>query len=277
MAGIILDAGHGGYDNGASYEGRREKDDNLNLVLSVGNILQNEGVDVKYTRTEDVYQRPKEKAALANEKGGDLFVSVHRNSSPSPNQYSGVQTLVYEDGGTAGLLAQNLDDALSKVGFTNLGTVERKNLPVLRDTEMPAALVEVGFLNTDRDNLLLDTKFPEAAQAIADGILQTLQTIEGGLEATQEKAPHYSVEVGAFSHLTNAKGLAYNLQEDGFDCYIDEKGSYYVVCQGDYSSMDEARRGERELYESGYETKIVPFAAADSCRQEKKGSIKIEN
>ena len=54
MAVVTLDAGHGGYDNGASYQGRREKDDNLNLALAVGNILQNRGVDVRYTRTEDV-------------------------------------------------------------------------------------------------------------------------------------------------------------------------------------------------------------------------------
>jgi N-acetylmuramoyl-L-alanine amidase len=280
MASVILDAGHGGYDNGASYQGRKEKEDNLNLALAVGNILQNNGVDVKYTRTEDVYQSPKEKAALANEKGGDLFVSIHRNSSTSPNQYSGVQTLVYEDDATAGQLAKNLDNALSKAGFTNLGTWERKDLPVLRETSMPAALVEVGFLNTDRDNLLLDTKFPEVAQAIANGILQTLEAPLDTLEATQEKGEntsHYSVEVGAFSHFNNAKGLAYNLQEDGFDCYISERQNYYLVCQGDYSSLPEAQKGEKELYESGYETKIIPFLSGKSCKKEEKEGIKIEN
>ena len=55
---IALDAGHGGYDSGAVENGRREKDDNLALTLAVGEILQRNGVDVVYTRTEDVYDSP---------------------------------------------------------------------------------------------------------------------------------------------------------------------------------------------------------------------------
>ena len=60
MATVMLDAGHGGYDNGASYDGRLEKEDALNLVLAVGSILEDAGVDVLYTRTTDVYQSPNE-------------------------------------------------------------------------------------------------------------------------------------------------------------------------------------------------------------------------
>ena len=55
MAKIILDAGHGGYDNGASYEGRLEKDDNLRLALAVGQKLEEQGLPVEYTRVEDIY------------------------------------------------------------------------------------------------------------------------------------------------------------------------------------------------------------------------------
>ena len=56
---IIIDAGHGGYDNGASYNGRREKDDNLRLALAVGSRLEQDGFPVVYTRTTDVYQKRK--------------------------------------------------------------------------------------------------------------------------------------------------------------------------------------------------------------------------
>ena len=52
---IMVDAGHGGADLGATYEGRQEKDDNLNLALAVGKILSQNGVDVEYTRTTDIY------------------------------------------------------------------------------------------------------------------------------------------------------------------------------------------------------------------------------
>lgn len=74
MATVMLDAGHGGYDNGASFEGRKEKDDNLNLVLAIGNILENNGVDVLYTRTTDIYQSPNEKANIANRSERLYFV-----------------------------------------------------------------------------------------------------------------------------------------------------------------------------------------------------------
>ena len=108
MATVMLDAGHGGYDNGASFEGRREKDDTLNLTLAVGNILENRGVNVLYTRTTDIYQSPAQKAQLANESDADYFISIHRNSSTSPNMYSGVQTLVYENSGIPAVFAENI-------------------------------------------------------------------------------------------------------------------------------------------------------------------------
>lgn len=70
---IVLDAGHGGEDPGAVYKDRKEKDDNLKLALAVGRILEDNGVDVVYTRTTDVYQTPFEKARIANETGADYF------------------------------------------------------------------------------------------------------------------------------------------------------------------------------------------------------------
>ena len=73
---VMLDAGHGGVNPGAVYEGRQEKDDNLALVLAIGPILENNGIDVLYTRTTDVYQTPFQKAQLANEAGVDFFVSI---------------------------------------------------------------------------------------------------------------------------------------------------------------------------------------------------------
>ncbi len=174
MAKIILDAGHGGSDPGAVYDGRQEKDDTLALVLAIGEILAENGLEVFYTRTVDKYENPYEKAAEANASGGDYFVSIHRNSSPYPNTYSGVETLLYSAYGVAYELAVNINEQLERVGFQNLGVNERPNLVVLRDTDMPAVLVEVGFINTANDNWLLDSNFQETAMAIADGIMMTV-------------------------------------------------------------------------------------------------------
>lgn len=174
MALIVLDAGHGGANPGATYNGRQEKDDALNLALAVGQILERNGVEVYYTRTTDIYESPYAKAQEGNQVGADYFVSIHRNSSVVPNQYSGVESLVYNRYGAAARMANNINTQLEQVGFLNQGVNERQNLVVLNRTQMPAVLVEVGFINTDADNQLFDQRFDEIAQAIADGILQTL-------------------------------------------------------------------------------------------------------
>ena len=96
---IALDAGHGGSDPGAVYNGRREKDDNLKLAMAVGDILKNEGMDVFYTRDNDIYETPFKKATDANNSGADYFVSFHRNSGENSNAASGVQVLIYSEGG----------------------------------------------------------------------------------------------------------------------------------------------------------------------------------
>lgn len=164
---IVLDAGHGGTDPGAVYNGRNEKDDNLALAQAVGKILEDNGVDVVYTRTEDIYQTPFEKARIANQSGADYFISFHRNSSPEDNQYQGVEVLVYDKSGIKYQMAQNIVGALGELGFREIGVKERPGLVVLRRTRMPALLIETGFINSDADNALYDEKKDEIAQAIA--------------------------------------------------------------------------------------------------------------
>nr|WP_318683594.1 N-acetylmuramoyl-L-alanine amidase [uncultured Acetatifactor sp.] len=165
---------HGGANPGAVYNGRQEKDDVLALSLAVGNILEENGVDVYFTRTTDIYESPYQKATEGNQVGADYFVSIHRNSSPYPNQYTGVETLVYNRYGEAARMAYNINAQLEEVGFVNQGVNERPNLVVLNSTQMPAVLIEVGFINNDEDNELFDERFDDIARAIADGILQTI-------------------------------------------------------------------------------------------------------
>lgn len=171
---IMIDAGHGGWDNGAQFMERLEKDDNLALALAVGSILMEYGFDVRYTRTEDYYETPYQKAMDGNRAGADIFLSIHRNSSPIPNQYNGVESLVYSNQGLPALLARNINAQLVRIGYRNIGVSERPNLVVLNSTSMPAVLVEAGFINSDRDNELFDNFFNETAYAIADGVAMTL-------------------------------------------------------------------------------------------------------
>lgn len=192
---VAIDAGHGGNDFGAVFNGRKEKDDVFRLAMEVGRILEESGVDVFYVRDDDIYETPFKKATDANNSGADLFVSLHRNSSEMPNQYSGVETLVYEKGGTRSRLANNINAELEAVGFNNLGVSERPNLVVLRRTQMPAALVEVGFINNENDNRIFDQNFNAIAKGIADGILTTLYQRSATVNSSNVNMPNGSTTV----------------------------------------------------------------------------------
>ncbi len=84
-----------------------------------------------------------------------------------------MESLIYNFQSPAYEMAVNINRELERVGFINLGVNERPNLVVLNRTQMPAVLVEVGFINTDNDNALFDARFQEIAWAIAQGIVRT--------------------------------------------------------------------------------------------------------
>ena len=248
---IMLDAGHGGRDPGAVYNGRQEKDDTLRLTLAVGEILQNHDIDVEYTRTTDVYESPYEKAMEANNAGVDFFISIHRNSFPTDNVVSGVESLVYDLSGIKLQMAENINEQLEAVGFVNLGVKARPNLVVLRRTKMPAVLVEVGFINSNTDNQLFDDNFDAIAQAIASGILDTLemdQVID---------PPGYKVQVGAFRNPTYANRLLNELLEQDFPASIVDTDGFFRVQVGNYDTLDDATAMEQRLKRAGYPTIIV--------------------
>lgn len=224
---IMLDAGHGGTDPGAVYNGRREKDDTLRLVLAIGQILQNRGVDVEYTRTTDIYETPFQKAMEANEAGVDYFVSIHRNSFEQDNIVSGVESLVYDLSGIKYRMAENINANLETVGFVNLGVKARPNLVVLKRTKMPAVLVEVGFLNSNTDNQLFDENFDDIALAIADGILETLEEVarESAVNQTETGQEMLSSESGE----SRQNGADFeNSENKQNETYFEDRNKAYV-------------------------------------------------
>lgn len=249
---VMMDPGHGDTDPGAVYQGRQEKDDNLRLALAVGEILKRNGIDVEYTRTTDVYQTPFEKATLANQSGADYFISFHRNASPRDNQYSGVEVLVYDESGKKLDMARNIEGALGEVGFQELGVHARPGLVVLRRTQMPALLLETGFINNDEDNARFDERFQDIAQGIADGILGTLE------EDGKNPGPvYYRVQVGAYQNRQNADRLLYHLQEQDYPAFLMYQDGYFKVQVGAYQNIGNAAAMERRLREDGYPTLIV--------------------
>ncbi len=256
---IMLDAGHGGMNPGAVYNGRQEKDDALRLVLALGEILQNNGIDVEYTRTTDVYESPYQKAREANAAGVDYFISIHRNSFPTDNVVSGVESLVYNRSGIKYEMAEEINEQLETIGFVDLGVKARPDLVVLQRTQMPAILVEVGFINSDTDNLLFDQNFDAIAQAIAAGILDTLDLddlndMEHDMDDDDRR---YQVQTGAFRNRRYADRLRDELMGMDFPARVEDEGGFFRVKVGNFDDLEDAVLMEQRLKRAGYQTVIV--------------------
>src|SRR5690606_7985110 len=181
---VAIDPGHGGPDPGAiGVTGVREKDITLAIARELQQLLHRSAVYTVMTRTGDhdliqgerVSHRQREdlrrRAALANEAGVDVFVSLHANSFPSP-VWSGAQTFYRDGDEESRRLAVAIQTALVQQLGPNRRTARPADLAILRAVEAPAALVEVGFLsNPQEEQLLKDPAYQRRlAAAIAHGI-----------------------------------------------------------------------------------------------------------
>ena len=251
MAKIVIDPGHGGSDTGANYNGRREKDEVLRLALAVGKKLEEKGQNISYTRVDDSAYTPFERAMMANTANADFFLSLHRNSVRNPNTVNGVEAYVYEESGIREDVAKELLDNLEEVGFEDRGVLERPNLAVLRRTDMPAVLLEVGFIDNEKDNQIFDTKFEEIVEAIANAILKYANKFP------VRRPPLYRVQTGAFRNYDNAAVMVNRLQNEGYPAFVLYGDGIYRVQVGAYEILDNAIRMEQKLRSNGYSTFIV--------------------
>lgn len=172
---VVIDAGHGGHDPGAVVAGVQEKDINLTLALLVQKKAQAYGLKVVLTRTTDVYVDLVERVRMAEAVGAALYVSIHANYHRDP-KVCGVETWVDTNANSESLrLAQALQSAVvAATGAQDRG-VRRQTL-YLRHTELPTALVEVGYLScpAEREKLRDPAHQNKIAEGIIAGILAYL-------------------------------------------------------------------------------------------------------
>lgn len=169
---IMIDAGHGGKDPGAVGSGLQEKNLTLRLALSIGRLLQNYGVDVQYTRTDDTFVSLSDRARAANAANADYFLSIHINAGGG----TGFESFIYtgQTGKTEEIrsaIHQSVAAAFTEAGLPDRGC-KQANLAVLRETLMPAALLEYGFIDSAKDASLLrtDAFIERIAAATAQGM-----------------------------------------------------------------------------------------------------------
>lgn len=197
---IVIDAGHGGKDPGAVGIDTRvpEKEIVLDIAGKLQKLLETAGYRTILTRDDDTFVELYRRAAIANEAGADVFLSIHINASTT-RSVSGIETLYYPasasasgevnlydvSSGAASIsklrpstdgkgLARTLQDVLiAEMKTANRGIVERPKLVVLNQTKMTASLVELGFISNSNEEALLRTD--EYRQRLANALLKGIK------------------------------------------------------------------------------------------------------
>lgn len=171
MAKIFIDPGHGGHDGGAQGARSSEKNNVLKVALKIKSLLEQHGHTVKLSRETDTYLTLSQRAAAANKWGADIFVSLHDNSAKN-KAATGFETFIYNK--TTNSKTVNLQRAIhsaiiKEVGLRDRG-MKKANFAVLRETNMPACLVEYAFISNYNDETLLINEVDELARLTVKGI-----------------------------------------------------------------------------------------------------------
>jgi len=175
---VVLDAGHGGRDPGAIYDGVYEADVNLAVLHRVIAVMEaDDCLDVQATRTLDITVSLEDRIETANEAGAALYLSIQSNASDCLSA-TGVETLVSDQVASdapAWQFAEILQDAVVTATAARDRGVRDQDL-YLHRAIMPAALIEIGFLSNDAERAkLLDADYQQLiAEAIYQGILTYL-------------------------------------------------------------------------------------------------------
>lgn len=171
---IILDAGHGGKDNGAVWGGVKEATLTLSVAKKVEAILKQKGVPVRMTRRRSTtYFTPTQRAIMANRYNDAIFVSIHFNASRNTSA-RGVETYYASPRGK--VIASNIQKQLvARVKTRNRGVKNGLKYAVINKTKCPAVIVECGFISNPWERKRCNTSWYQnlAARGIAEGIIKS--------------------------------------------------------------------------------------------------------
>ena len=180
---VIIDPGHGGSQPGTSGFGMVEKNLNLDIAKKLIAMLEADGrVKVYATRLDDSHVSLGDRAKFANDLG-DLFISIHNNAVVGRPSVSGTEShyLVHSNDAAIGISSKTVATIMQKYLIQELGSVDRKiissNFQVLRETTIPAVLVEIGFLTNQAENAKLATSEYQgkAATALFKAIIEVFE------------------------------------------------------------------------------------------------------
>lgn len=174
---IWLDAGHGGEDVGSDVGSVYEKEINLSIVEKLKKRLEEKGYKTYLTREDDSTVNKYDRAEMANKEKADLFVSIHCNSAKQ-DHVKGIETYFPKGDKQGEKLAEKIQDIMVNELQANDRGIQTGNFVVLNKTDMPAVLIETGFLsNKEEYRNVTDEEYQERmAKAIAEGIEEFIES-----------------------------------------------------------------------------------------------------
>lgn len=219
MKRLVIDLGHGGHDPGAIGVNKTHESD---VVLAIGKelneLLKGYELEVKFTRLSDVYLSLSERAKIANDYKADYFLSIHINSA-TDKSVRGVEVWQYSNkNDKLNKFSNDLCENVAKIfNVRNRGVKLSQKLSVLKNTDMPAALIEVDFIsnvNAEKD-LKISSNIKSVALAIRDNLIDLFE-----LESVTSYSL-YKVCIGAYKDKNNAINQVKLAKDKGFiDTYI---------------------------------------------------------
>jgi N-acetylmuramoyl-L-alanine amidase len=181
---VVIDAGHGGRDKGATYAGVSEKNITLGISKRVKDALLDQGVTVIMTRGDDSFPSLTARPDLANKSVADFFISIHVNHPGSSKRNpSGTMTFYHKNSPMGKFLAECVQAEITKakllpsLGVKSDGTIYSSGFAVLRLSKMPSILIETGFITNATDRKVLQTD--AFARAMANGIVNGIKMYLG--------------------------------------------------------------------------------------------------
>lgn len=227
MKKIFINAGHGGNDSGAYYNGNKEKDYNLKIALACTNYLNNCDGVVGYMSENDINdksQSSSEILRIIKEWNPDVAIDIHNNAGGGNGCeiYQGKAKLVND-------LALKIEEEIKAIDQNSRGIKTRLSnngtdyYYFIRETTCPALIIECAFIDTnDFEIINNDLKCKKMGIAIAKGIIKHFNLSEKTESQESTKKVLYKVQVGAFANKNNAINLSKELKRKGYDNFIVE-------------------------------------------------------
>ena len=175
---LVLDAGHGGIDPGTEAAHISEKDINLAITKRMAELMQEAGATITMIRETDEYVDLADRSYKGNQTSADLFLSLHCNYFEGDSTIDGLEVYYHRNSDISRQYAENLTQVLKDANVISMRSASKQNMQVLRNSSLPAIMVEMGFLsNPEECAKLEDPLYQEfLARLLTEKVISVLKS-----------------------------------------------------------------------------------------------------